>query len=233
MQKTFSLPWIPSFNIDYFMGMDGISFPLVILTTFISMVSMAASWPIEKNVKAYCILFLLLETGMLGVFLALDFFLFYVFWEVMLLPMYFLIGVWGGPRREYAAIKFFLYTLLGSVLMLIAILMLYFTSDLRELDRGAVGGRARRLARARTRPTAEASKHRNARRAAAHVQYPGPAANGPAHRICSTADAVLGKSAAVVGVFAAVHRLHHQGAGGAACTPGCPMRTSRPPRRSR
>ena len=86
---------------------------------------------IEKHVKAYCILFLLLETGMLGVFLALDFFLFYVFWEVMLLPMYFLIGVWGGPRREYAAIKFFLYTLVGSVLMLIAILMLYFNSDLR------------------------------------------------------------------------------------------------------
>ena len=85
--------------------------------------------------KAYCILFLLLETGMLGVFLALDFFLFYVFWEVMLLPMYFLIGVWGGPRREYAAIKFFLYTLLGSVLMLIAILMLYFTSDLQAARR--------------------------------------------------------------------------------------------------
>jgi NADH-quinone oxidoreductase subunit M len=134
MQKTFSLPWIPSFDIVYLMGMDGISFPLVILTTFISMVSMGASWPIDKNVKAYCILFLLLETGILGVFLALDFFLFYVFWEVMLLPMYFLIGVWGGPRREYAAIKFFLYTLFGSVLMLIAILMLYFSSDLRELS---------------------------------------------------------------------------------------------------
>ncbi len=134
MQKTFSLPWIPSFDIDYLMGMDGISFPLVILTTFITMVSMGASWPIDKNVKAYCILFLLLETGILGVFLALDFFLFYVFWEVMLLPMYFLIGVWGGPRREYAAIKFFLYTLFGSVLMLIAILMLYFASDLKELS---------------------------------------------------------------------------------------------------
>ncbi|HTU24054.1 MAG TPA: proton-conducting transporter membrane subunit, partial [Pirellulales bacterium] len=133
MQKTFSLPWIPSFNIDYLMGVDGISFPLVILTTFICMVSMAASWPIEKNVKAYCILYLLLETGILGVFLALDFFLFYVFWEVMLLPMYFLIGVWGGPRREYAAIKFFLYTLFGSVLMLIAILMLFYASDLKQL----------------------------------------------------------------------------------------------------
>jgi NADH:ubiquinone oxidoreductase subunit 4 (subunit M) len=133
MQQVFSLPWIPSFNIYYFMGLDGISFPLVLLTAFISVLAMAASWSITRHVKAYCILFLLLETGMLGVFMALDFFLFYVFWEVMLLPMYFLIGVWGGPRKEYAAIKFFLYTLFGSVLMLIAILMLYFHSDVREL----------------------------------------------------------------------------------------------------
>ncbi len=133
MQNAFTAPWIPSFNIYYFMGQDGISFTLVVLTALISMLSMGASWNIEKHVKAYCILFLLLETGMLGVFLALDFFLFYVFWEVMLLPMYFLIGVWGGPRREYAAIKFFLYTLLGSVFMLIAILILYFNSDLRVL----------------------------------------------------------------------------------------------------
>jgi NADH-quinone oxidoreductase subunit M len=116
------------------MGVDGISFPLVALTTFISMLAMAASWPIKKHVKAYCVLFLLLVTGMIGVFCALDFFLFYVFWEVMLLPMYFLIGIWGGPRKEYAAIKFFLYTLFGSVLMLIAILMLYFNSDLTQLN---------------------------------------------------------------------------------------------------
>ncbi|MEX0978901.1 MAG: NADH-quinone oxidoreductase subunit M [Pirellulales bacterium] len=135
MQKVFSVDWIPSFNISYFMGVDGISFPLVVLTTFITMLSMAASWTIDKHVRAYCILFLVLETGVLGVFLALDFFLFYVFWEVMLLPMYFLIGVWGGPRREYAAIKFFLYTLLGGVFMLIAILMLYFASDLKLLSK--------------------------------------------------------------------------------------------------
>ncbi|MEZ6070706.1 MAG: NADH-quinone oxidoreductase subunit M [Pirellulales bacterium] len=134
MQNVFNIPWIPSFNIYYFMGMDGISFPLVILTTFLSVLSFWASWSVKTQVKGFCILFLLLETGMLGVFLALDFFLFYIFWEVMLLPMYFLIGVWGGPRREYAAIKFFLYTLLGSVFMLIAILMLYFASDLRQLD---------------------------------------------------------------------------------------------------
>ncbi len=134
MQNLFAVSWIPSFDIQYMMGMDGISFPLVALTALICVLAMAASWSITKHVKAYCMLFLLLETGMIGVFLALDFFLFYVFWEVMLLPMYFLIGVWGGPRREYAAIKFFLYTLFGSVLMLIAILMLYFASDLRALD---------------------------------------------------------------------------------------------------
>jgi NADH-quinone oxidoreductase subunit M len=133
MQNVFAYDWIPSFGIKYLMGTDGISFPLVVLTTFLSMLAMAASWPIMKHEKAYCVLFLLLETGMVGVFCALDFFLFYVFWEVMLLPMYFLIGVWGGPRKEYAAIKFFLYTLLGSVLMLIAILMLYFNSDLRRM----------------------------------------------------------------------------------------------------
>jgi NADH-quinone oxidoreductase subunit M len=134
MQSVVKLPWIPAFNIEYLLGLDGISMPLVLLTTFLSVLAAAASWPITKHVKAYFVLFLLLETGMLGVFLGLDFFLFYVFWEVMLLPMYFLIGIWGGPRREYAAIKFFLYTLLGSVLMLIAILMLYFTSDVRTLS---------------------------------------------------------------------------------------------------
>ena len=133
MQVLFSVPWIPSFDINFMMGLDGISFPLVVLTTFITMLSMGASWGITKHVRAFFVLFLLLETGMIGVFMALDFFLFYIFWEVMLLPMYFLIGVWGGPRKEYAAIKFFLYTLLGGVLMLVAILMLYFSSDLSQL----------------------------------------------------------------------------------------------------
>lgn len=124
-------PWIDRFNIEYFLGIDGISLPLVILTTLLSFLAMIASWGIDKHVKGYCMLFLLLETGMIGCFLALDFFLFYIFWEVMLLPMYFLIGVWGGPRREYAAIKFFLYTLLGSVFILIALLAFYFT-DVRD-----------------------------------------------------------------------------------------------------
>src|SRR6478752_5880257 len=140
MQNQFAYDWIPSFKIQYLMGTDGISFPLIVLTTCLSVLAMGASWPIKKYERAYCVLFLLLETGMLGVFCALDFFLFYVFWEVMLLPMYFLIGIWGGPRKEYAAIKFFLYTLVGSVLMLIAILMLYFTSDLRVLaEKDATG----------------------------------------------------------------------------------------------
>jgi NADH-quinone oxidoreductase subunit M len=120
-------PWIEKFNIEYFLGLDGISLPLIVLTTALSFLAIIASWRIERYTKGYLMLFLLLETGMVGTFLALDFFLFYIFWEVMLLPMYFLIGVWGGPRREYAAIKFFLYTLLGSVFILIALLGFYFT----------------------------------------------------------------------------------------------------------
>ena len=127
-------PWIEPFSIDYFLGTDGISMALVVMTTVLCFLSMIASWNITKFVRGYCILFLLLETGMLGVFLSLDFFLFFIFWEVMLLPMYFLIGVWGGPRREYAAIKFFLYTLLGGVFMLIALLAFYFT-DVRDFKK--------------------------------------------------------------------------------------------------
>lgn len=117
--------WIQAFNIQYYVGVDGISFPMLWLTTLLSFLCIFASWNIEKSVKGYMSLFLLLETGMIGTFIALDFFLFYVFWEVMLLPMYFLIGIWGGPRRIYAAIKFFLYTLAGSVLMLLVMIILY------------------------------------------------------------------------------------------------------------
>ena len=125
------LPWIHSagFSIDYLVGVDGLGFPLVLLTTVICLLACIASWNIEKSPRGYFALFLLLEAGMLGVFTALDFFLFYVFWELTLLPMYFLIGIWGGPRREYAALKFFLYTLLGSVLMLIVMLWFFFASD--------------------------------------------------------------------------------------------------------
>jgi NADH-quinone oxidoreductase subunit M len=119
------VPWIRSFNIEYFVGVDGVSVSMVLLTAFLSFLCIIASWGITKATKGYFALFLILEAGMLGVFIALDFFLFYVFWEVMLLPMYFLIGIWGGPRKEYAAIKFFLYTLAGSVLMLLVMIALY------------------------------------------------------------------------------------------------------------
>ena len=122
-----SVSWFGRIHIDYFVGIDGISVAMVMLTALISFIAVLSSWSIEKSVKGFFALLLLLDTGMMGVFVSLDFFLFYVFWEVMLLPMYFLIGVWGGPRREYAAIKFFLYTLLGSVLMLLAMLALYFS----------------------------------------------------------------------------------------------------------
>src|SRR6201981_2062483 len=119
--------WIPFIGAKYHLGIDGISLLLVMLTTFLGMIAILSSWSaIHQRTKEYSILLLLLQTGMIGVFVSLDFFLFYVFWEVMLVPMYFLIGVWGSDRRLYAAIKFFLYTLAGSVVMLLAILALYF-----------------------------------------------------------------------------------------------------------
>src|ERR1700682_2894252 len=119
--------WIPSIGAGYNLGIDGISFLLIMLTTLLGWISILSSWTaIEIRVKEYYVWFLVLQTGMLGVFMALDFFLFFVFWEAMLVPMYLLIGIWGGPRKLYAAIKFFLYTLLGSVLMLLGILFLYF-----------------------------------------------------------------------------------------------------------
>jgi len=119
--------WIPSIGAGFVIGIDGISFLLIMLTTLLGWISILSSWSaIEIRVKEYYVWFLILQTGMLGVFMALDFFLFFVFWEAMLVPMYLLIGIWGGPRKLYAAIKFFLYTLAGSVLMLLGILFLYF-----------------------------------------------------------------------------------------------------------
>jgi len=115
-------------DIDYFVGIDGLSVVMLLLTALISFIAVFASWNIGRAVKGYFALLLLLDTGMMGVFVSLDFFLFFVFWELMLLPMYFLIGVWGGPRREYAAIKFFLYTLFGSVLILLVMLALYLST---------------------------------------------------------------------------------------------------------
>lgn len=126
MQFVEKLPWIPSFGIHYHVGIDGISLFLILLTTFITPIAVLASWHITKHLKEYMIAMLVLETGMIGVFISLDLFLFYVFWELMLIPMYLLIGIWGGPRRIYAAIKFFIYTMSGSVFMLLAIIALYF-----------------------------------------------------------------------------------------------------------
>ncbi len=121
--------WIPQLGIYYLLGTDGISFPMVALTTLLSFLACVASFGITSREKEYYFLYLLLETGMLGSFLALDLFLFYIFWEIVLVPMYFLIGIWGGPRKEYAAIKFFLYTLAGSLFMLLGILALYFNAE--------------------------------------------------------------------------------------------------------
>jgi NADH-quinone oxidoreductase subunit M len=121
------LPWIPSIGAEYFLGVDGLSVLLILLTTMMGSIAILSSWTaITERVKEYYIFLLVLQTGMLGAFMALDFLLFFLFWEVMLVPMYFLIGIWGSANRLYSAIKFFLYTLVGSVVMLLGILALYF-----------------------------------------------------------------------------------------------------------
>jgi len=124
MQLVERVPWMRFYGIQYLVGIDGISLFLVLLTTFLMPIAILASWSVQARIKEYLFFMLVLETGMLGAFVALDLFLFYVFWEVMLVPMYFLIGVWGGTRRIYAAIKFVLYTMAGSLLMLVAIIYL-------------------------------------------------------------------------------------------------------------
>ncbi|MCK4224644.1 MAG: NADH-quinone oxidoreductase subunit M [candidate division Zixibacteria bacterium] len=127
MQFSVNKTWIETLGISYHLGIDGISLFLVLLTTFLTPLAILSSWSaITQKVKGYYISMLFLETGMIGVFVSLDLFLFYVFWEVMLIPMYFLIGIWGGPRRIYATIKFVLFTMTGSLLMMVAILVLYF-----------------------------------------------------------------------------------------------------------
>jgi NADH-quinone oxidoreductase subunit M len=119
--------WLPEYGIRYFVGIDGISLLLVVLTTFLMPIVLLASWnDIQRSVKSYVFFMLFLETGMIGAFVSLNLFLFYVFWELMLVPMYFIIGIWGGPRRVYAAVKFFLFTMLGSLLMLVAMLVVYY-----------------------------------------------------------------------------------------------------------
>src|SRR6201993_4459235 len=120
-------PWIPSIGAEYFLGVDGFSALLILLTTLMGTIAVLSSWTaITERLKEFYIFMLVLQTGMLGAFMALDFLLFFLFWEVMLVPMYFLIGIWGSANRLYSAIKFFLYTLVGSVVMLLGILALYF-----------------------------------------------------------------------------------------------------------
>jgi NADH-quinone oxidoreductase subunit M len=128
------VPWIRNFGVSYFVAVDGISIWLVILTTFLMPVSVLASWHITKRVREYMLFMLVLETGMLGVFVSLDMFLFYLFFEISLIPMYFLIGVWGGERRIYAAVKFVIYTVVGSLFMLVAIIALYFLNGATSFD---------------------------------------------------------------------------------------------------
>jgi len=135
--------WIEKLNVSYFVGIDGMSLLLVLLTTFLTPLTLLSSWSsIKKNVKEFTFFMIMLEVGMLGVFVSLDLFLFYIFWEAMLIPMYFIIGIWGGEQRIYASVKFFIYTMFGSLLMLVAIIWLavyastplgYFTTNLLEL----------------------------------------------------------------------------------------------------
>ncbi len=134
MQFVENLPWIPTFDVNYHLGIDGISMPLILLTTFITILVIIAGWEvIQYKPSQYMAAFLIMEGVMVGVFSALDAMLFYVFWEAMLIPMFLIIGVWGGPRRVYATIKFFLYTFLGSVFMLVALIYMYFKSGSMEI----------------------------------------------------------------------------------------------------
>lgn len=133
-QLTEKAVWIPQFGVSYFLGVDGISLPLVVLTGLLTFIAVLASWRLELRPKEYFALVMVLETAMMGVFTALDLMLFFLFWELELAPMYLLIGVWGGPRREYAAMKFILYTIAGSVFMLVGIFALYFSSGKGTFD---------------------------------------------------------------------------------------------------
>jgi len=141
MQFEEFVPWIDAFNVNYHLGIDGISLPLILLTTFMTVLVIAAGWEVIRDKTAqYMAAFLIMEGIMIGVFSALDAMLFYVFWEAMLIPMFLIIGVWGGPNRVYATIKFFLYTFLGSVFMLVSLIYLYFqTGSYEILDLHAVG----------------------------------------------------------------------------------------------
>jgi len=139
LQFVEQVPWITQLGIQYFLGVDGLSMPLVLLTTMLCFLSIMVSWHIDLRVKEYFILLLVLETGILGVFTALDLFLFFLFWEVELLPMFLLIGIWGSGRKEYSAMKFLIYTVFGSAFMLLGILWLYRDSGLNTFDMTVLG----------------------------------------------------------------------------------------------
>ncbi len=128
MQFVVKIPWIEHFHINYFLGIDGITMLMTFLNALLFFICTLSSWTVDKNIKAYFALLLMLQSTVFGVFFALDFFLFYVYWEVMLIPMFFLIGIWGGENREYAAVKFFLYTFFGSIFMLVGIVALYYAT---------------------------------------------------------------------------------------------------------
>ncbi len=135
MQFREFVPWLPSFNVNYHMGIDGISLPLILLTSFLTVLVVIAGWTvIQYRASQYMAAFLIMEGIMIGVFCALDAVLFYVFWEAQLIPMFLIIGVWGGPKRVYATIKFFLYTFFGSVFMLVALIYLYYQSGTFDLQ---------------------------------------------------------------------------------------------------
>jgi NADH-quinone oxidoreductase subunit M len=153
-------PWVPLLDIQYALGVDGISLPLVVLTAIVTLLAVGASWKIEESVRGYLMMLLLLETGVIGAFLALDFVLFYFGYELMLLPMYVLIGVWGGQRRRYAALKFVIYTMLGGVCLLVAMLALY-SADVRDfVDQEEVKQRALDFQKANPQYTAEQARQR-------------------------------------------------------------------------
>lgn len=135
-------PWLPGVGVSYHLGVDGLGLSLVALSALIGLVAAVAAYGLDHRVRDFYVLLLILQVGVVGVFSALDYILFFVFWELVLVPMYFLIGIWGGPRREYAAIKFFLYTMAGSVLMMVAILGLYFATGAETFDMLALADRA-------------------------------------------------------------------------------------------
>src|SRR5919201_395414 len=138
--------WIPALNSNYGVGVDGISLPLIVLNGLLSFLAVVVSWHITLRPQLYFALLMVLETAVMGVFSSLDFFLFFLFWELELAPMYLLIGIWGGPRREYAAMKFIIYTIAGSAFMLVGILGLYFLTGSQSFDMIHMAQRTRSLA---------------------------------------------------------------------------------------